>query len=269
MKHLAIHSVPRSGSTWLGCLIDSSQYISYKFQPLFSYAFKDYLNENSNISSINDFFTDISTSDDDFLNQVEDKRKGIIPKFHKTPSDTKYSAYKEVRYHNILSNLLEKDDDLKVIGLIRNPMAVLNSWIEAPREFRKDLGWTVEEEWRYASKKNGDRQEEYFGYEKWKESTILLNELKNKFPKNVMLVDYCDIIERPWELANEIFAFIDIPISLQTTQFIDESRTHSIDNTYSVFSTKSSDHAWKNNLDSKIVKEVYDDLKGTSLSRYI
>ena len=45
MKRIAIHSVPRSGSSWLGQILNSSLKVCFRFQPLFSYAFKDYLNE--------------------------------------------------------------------------------------------------------------------------------------------------------------------------------------------------------------------------------
>ena len=33
--------VPRSGTSWFGELFNSSPRVAYRFQPLFSYAFKD------------------------------------------------------------------------------------------------------------------------------------------------------------------------------------------------------------------------------------
>ena len=39
---ISIHGVPRSGTSWLGQILDSSPKVRYKFQPLFSYAFKKY-----------------------------------------------------------------------------------------------------------------------------------------------------------------------------------------------------------------------------------
>ena len=44
---VAIHGVPRSGTTWLGSIFDSSPNVIYRNQPLFSYAFKSYLSEHS------------------------------------------------------------------------------------------------------------------------------------------------------------------------------------------------------------------------------
>lgn len=42
MHKIAIHSVPRSGSTWLGEILNSSANVKYCFQPLFSYKFKEF-----------------------------------------------------------------------------------------------------------------------------------------------------------------------------------------------------------------------------------
>ena len=52
MKLIAIHSMPRSGSTWLGSIIDSHPHICYKHQPLFSYCLKGYLDETSDYEKI-------------------------------------------------------------------------------------------------------------------------------------------------------------------------------------------------------------------------
>lgn len=152
MKRIAIHSAPRSGSSWVGQLFNSSPKVSFKFQPLFSYAFKGGLDENSSKNDIEIFFDEISKSNDDFLLQKDKVESGIYPKFDKDHMIT-HVAYKEVRYHHILENLLQQDSELKVIGIIRNPFSVINSFLQSPREFRRDLGWSELEEWRLASKK--------------------------------------------------------------------------------------------------------------------
>ena len=164
MKKIAIHSVPRSGSTWLGNIFNSSPCVSFSYQPLFSYAFKDYLNSNSSLEEINSFFSLISKSKDEFLNQMDGVNQGIIPIFKK--KEITHSCYKEVRYHYILENLLIKCDHIKLILLIRNPLAVLYSWKNAPKEFRTEQGWDFNEEWQNAPSKNLNLIEEYNGYTK-------------------------------------------------------------------------------------------------------
>ena len=44
MKRIGLHGVPRSGTSWLGNIFNSSPDLTYKHQPLYSYAFKNYLN---------------------------------------------------------------------------------------------------------------------------------------------------------------------------------------------------------------------------------
>jgi hypothetical protein len=167
MKKVAIHSVPRSGSTWLGSIFDSHPNVAYRYQPLFSYTHKGVLTPNSSKKEIDTFFQDILYTTDDFVLQKAAIEAGKIPSFFK--ESPTHIVYKEVRYHHILSNLLEQDNEIIVIGLIRNPFAVIHSWLNAPKEFRKDLGWKEMEEWQFAPKKNLNKPEEFNGFEKWKE----------------------------------------------------------------------------------------------------
>ena len=120
-KRIAIHGVPRSGTTWLGEIINSSSNVKYKFQPLFSYELKDSLDKNSELVEIDDFFEKLEKMNSPFLDQEEAKKKGIIPVFEK--NEITHIVYKEVRYHHIIKNLLLKDSGIKIVGIIRNPLA--------------------------------------------------------------------------------------------------------------------------------------------------
>ena len=100
MKRIAVHSVPRSGSSWIGQVLNSSPDVNFKFQPLFSYAFKGFLNETSNQKQIEEFFQCIAESQDDFLLQNDKIEKKIYPTFQKN-TDYTHIMYKEVRYHHI------------------------------------------------------------------------------------------------------------------------------------------------------------------------
>ena len=96
MLNIAIHSAPRSGSSWLGTLFNAHPNIVYKFQPLFSYEFKNALDENSPKEEISLFFEKIATCKSDFLDQSEEKKRLISPNFKK--ETIKAILYKEVRY---------------------------------------------------------------------------------------------------------------------------------------------------------------------------
>ena len=45
LKKIAIFSVPRSGSSWLGQIFNSHEDVSFRMQPLFSYSHKSALNK--------------------------------------------------------------------------------------------------------------------------------------------------------------------------------------------------------------------------------
>lgn len=258
MNKIAIHSVPRSGSTWLGNIFNSHPKVNFNYQPLFSYAFKSALNEHSSKIEIDTFFRKLSENDDTFIKQSDGIRKGIIPDFKKSDVYT-HICYKEVRYHNILKNVLEKDKEIKVIGLVRNPFSTINSWLNAPREFRGDLGWKVEEEWRFAPQKNLNKPEEYNGYEKWKEATYVFVELSKKYQNQFYLLNYDDLLNDVNLTINRVFSFCELDVPIQTYNFINPKTTINQQDAYSVFKSKKEDNEWVEKLSQSIIEEIKKD----------
>jgi len=267
MQKIALHSVPRSGSTWLGNIINSHPQVSFKYQPLFSYAFKDYLNCESSNEKINAFFNEIRLSNDEFINQKKGIEKGIIPILKKDKMIT-HTCYKEVRYHHILKNMLQQCKDVKVVLLIRNPLAVLQSWYQAPKEFKSEYGWVFEEEWLDAPKKNLKRPEEFNGYNKWKEAANLFLKHKNDFPNRVHLVTYSDLLKNITEEVRKIFEFVNLKLGSQTYKFIESSISFTQQDAYSVYKKKQVDDSWKQ-LPGHIIDYITDDLKNTILEQFI
>ena len=268
MHPIALHSVPRSGSSWLGQLFNSSPKVVFKFQPLFSYAFKDYLDETASRSRIEAFFEAIAHTKDDFLDQRQQIESGNYPKFEdKTQPD--FIVYKEVRYHHILENLMLQMPQLKVIGLVRHPAAVINSWLRAPREFRVDLGWDPLVEWRYAPKKNQDRKEEYFGFEKWKEVANMFLHFKQAFPEQFYLCHYLDLLEKPKLIVEEMFDFCRIPIENQTLQFLIDSTQKRGNSSYAVYRSNRKDDNWKTQLPDSIQESILSDIENSPLEQFL
>ena len=262
LDRIAIHSVPRSGSTWLGQIFNSCPQVVYKYQPLFSYAFKGRLDPTSTTEQIREFFGEIAEAKDEFLDQVEAVEAGIVPDFgvKETP---RFVVYKEVRYHHILENLVRQDSGLKLVGLIRNPLSVLASWRKAPREFHPD--WNFENEWRTAEKKNQGRPEEFYGFDKWIEFGTILMRLEKAYPDRVRLVGYSDLIRNTRNIIEDVFEFCGIPMGPETIKFIDESRRSHQDDVYSVFKSKTDDAVWEEVLPPRIVEAVREELTGTPL----
>lgn len=257
MEQIAIHSVPRSGSTWLGAIFDSHPNVTYKLQPLFSYALKGFLTPQSSKYDIENFFNKLEGYVDDFMDQKEGKERGIIPIFEKCCSSA--VVYKEVRYHNILENLLYRHPSVKVVGLIRNPLSVISSWLKAPKEFRLEQGWTANDEWRFARKKNLDKPEEYNGFEKWKEVAHLFDILAVKFPNRFCLINYSDLLENTVDSVDKLFSFCGLSVPQQTLDFLVSSTMSQQKDAYSVYRSKKKDDDWKLNLPSNIAYDILND----------
>ena len=268
IKKIAIHGVPRSGTSWIGEIVNSSPNTIYKYQPLFSYAHKDYLTNSSTKEDIDSFFYNLIHCDDSFTNQKKRRNSGDFPMFSK--QKITHVVYKEVRYMNILFNMIRRSKEVLLCGIIRNPLSVISSWINAPREFRKDLGWLELEEWRYAFKKNLNRPEEFYGYEKWKEAANIFLNLKKIYPNQIYILNYSDMLFKPIEETERLFNFLGLKITGQTFNFIDESMKCSNKNDpYAVFRNKKNDNYWNNKLHSEIILQIQNDLIGTHLEIFI
>jgi hypothetical protein len=64
---VTIAGVARSGTTWLGEILNSSPHVAYRFQPLFSYAFKDRVGVNSTREEYEAFLRELRRATTFFL----------------------------------------------------------------------------------------------------------------------------------------------------------------------------------------------------------
>lgn len=263
---IGIHGVPRSGTSWLAQIINASEQVCLKFQPLFSYAFKDYLSTSSTRIEIDRFFSEIYKSNDNFINMRDGKLLKNYPVFKKveTPSSL---VFKHVRYHNLLEHILQIHPDVKFIFIIRNPLAVLSSWKNAPREFNSS--WVFDEEWRFAKSKNQGDVNEYFGFEKWKEAAYKFHQLSRSFSKRVLLVNYQDLLEDPLNIANDCFQFCGLEMSNQVVSFLKESTSKNFEDPNSVFRIKKNDLDFLKFLPQNVIDSIYKDLYKTELEVYL
>ena len=265
MKRISFHGVPRSGTTWLGAIFDSSRNTRHFHQPLFSYSFKSFLDENSSKIRIDNFFEHLFETTDEFVLQKKEKENGIIPDFLKSTHIT-HMIYKETSYHNILNNLLSNNDEILFIGIIRNPKSVLTSWYNAPKEFDKEK-WDFSEEWKEAPNKNMNRIENFFGYNKWKEAANIFLKLKEEYPERIFLLSYEELVADTKHVVTELFKFCDLKLEKQTLDFLEESQTvDDSKNAYSVYRKKKLNLRNKISLPSEVVKFIDNDLRDSNLS---
>lgn len=264
MNHVAIFGAPRSGTSWLGQLFNSSPQVAYRFQPLFSYAFKGRLSEESTSEEIRNFYKELLETSDDFVMQrrtISGKDTGLSFR-KKEPSCL---VWKEVRYHYVIEALLKRSDT-QIVGIVRHPCAVIHSWLNAPKEF--DPSWDPLDEWRFASKKNLGRKEEYNGYEKWKVLAFGYMRLARDYPDRFRTVVYEDLNLDTTGQLKSLYDFCGLPWSEQTDQFIRSSKSTDNEDPYGVFRKQKRNNEWEGSLPADIENSILTDPDFHRLNSY-
>lgn len=265
MKKIAFFGLPRSGTSWVSHIFNSHPDVALRFQPLFSYGHKGELSELSTSSDISRFFERILCTDDPYALMLTDSQKNY-PVFNKSNFPT-HIVFKETRYLNIIRNILESSHDVLVVGLVRNPLATLASWVRAPKEFSHE--WVLEMEWRAAQSKNQGRVEEFFGFDKWKEVASNFLEFQNSYPDRFKLVKYSEINANPVLKTKDIFSFCGLSYPKETHDFIHRSRGHHDVDPYSIFRANASDSSWIEVLPASIVQEIIEEVSQTPLKAFL
>lgn len=262
MQNVAIFGVPRSGTSWLGQIFNSSPDVVYRYQPIFAYSFEETLSEDSSSKEIQRFHNELLLTEDDFVCQKKNISGNNPPQFAK--NNATHLVWKEVRYLNIIENLIQRSS-IKVIGIIRHPCGVLKSWMRAPKEFDSD--WSIEEEWRYAEKKNsGDH--EFYGYERWLQATRMFKELEESYPEQFKAVTYEGLLNNLAGQAASLFDFVELAMFEQTRGFLEESTTQSSDDPYGVYRKGKKGNEWKEKLSSAISNQILKDQRFIELAKH-
>src|SRR5690554_1641077 len=261
MNKIALFSVPRSGSTWLGQIFNSHPQVLYKFQPNFAYSFDYSLEPNSTKEEILEFYKELIQTKDPFVNAeiTISSKKGLY--FDK--KDLSSLVFKETHYINVIENLI-KNSTTKVVGLVRSPFSVINSWLKLPKEFKPE--WSVKEEWLEAPSKNENKPYCFFGYNKWKETTQLFLRLEKEYPAQFYLMSYDALVQNTESEVRMAFDFCGLSFSEQTIEFLNQSVKKNDADPYSVFKQKVDDRDWESTLPNFIIKEIKKDLEFQKLN---
>jgi hypothetical protein len=262
---IGIFGAPRSGTSWLGQIFNSHPNVAFRYQPLFSYEHKGRLSDQSSAEDIHAFFEEIRYSQDAFVLMTSELQNNY-PGFQKSDVPT-HVVFKETRYLNIIENMLNQCSEVRIIGLVRNPLAVIASWILAPKEFKPQ--WDIATEWRGAPSKNQNRPEEFYGFDKWKESANAFLRFRELFPRRFLLVRYDELNRSPFNATSQIFAFCGLDVCGQVHDFLDASKARHDADPYSVFRGKANDNHWEGTLPAEIAKQIMLELRNTPLDTFL
>lgn len=265
---ISIHGAPRSGTSWLGKIFDSHPAVAYRFQPLFSYRFKNAISETSSSQEVENFLNDLyAETADEFILQLKQKSSGVHPNNLIKNTHASALVMKEVRYHYVIRALLKSVSGIKIIGIVRHPCGVINSWLKTPREFNHQ--WAPLDEWRLAPSKNQYRNEEYYGFEKWRELAAMFLELSSEYPDSFKLVRYEDLVREPMQTISELFVFCGLQMHIQTQEFLLASQTTEIDDPDTVFRKSDVAHRWKSELVYEIREAILNEIADTDLQIFL
>lgn len=265
MKTVLIHGAPRSGTSWLGQIFNSNPKVAFRFQPLFSYKLKNFLSASSTKEDVHEFLSVLENIDDDFILQKDQQARGAHPTFDKDCIEL--MAIKHVRYHFLVEKFLKSKDDLKVIAIVRNPCGSINSWLKTSREFNSN--WNAKTEWRSALSKNMGKPEEYYGFDKWLESSRYFIDLESKYQDRFIIVQYESLVSNTLHEVKRLFSFCDLKLDQQTLEFIKKSHSKEIDDPDTVFRKSDVSKRWIKELDTDIISEILETVRGTELERFL
>ena len=261
MDKIGIFGVPRSGTSWLAHIFNSHPDVALRFQPLFSYGHKGSLSEFSSEDDILVFFKNIFNSQDPFALMTSESQQNY-PTFKKSNKLT-HIVFKETQYLNLIKNILDKSKDVKIIGIVRNPLAVMASWVKAPKEFNPE--WDFLREWRGAPGKNKNKPEMYYGFDQWRRAAKLFFQFEKLFPKQFLLINYKGLNCSTVDTVSKIFEFCNLKMCDQVHNFIRESKSRHDPDPYSVFRANANDDSWKKTLPDNVVNEILTEMKNTQL----
>ena len=264
---VVVAGVARSGTSWLGQLFDSHPQVVYRFQPFFSYAFRDRMHADSDTTSWRTFFRDVVASDDPFLTQQARRASGEYPVFSKATPST-HLVFKTCRFQYLLPNLLRKCPETRLVAVVRHPCAVLDSWRHTPSEFPN--GAEFQREWREASCKNQGKTSEFFGYYKWKEAAHLYLDLRDQLPERVDVVPYRMLVEQSRTVVPSLLKSAGLTYPEQTRSFLGACHRGHQDSPFAVFKDPNVVDQWKRNDFPKVVRDEIDaDLRDTRLEAFL
>jgi hypothetical protein len=258
--------MPRSGTSWLGQLLESHPEVSYRMSPLFTWEFKNRLSLESTREEWTSLIDEVARSSNPYLLQTERRLTGQYPIFPLRATTPTCIVMKFDRHQHLIRRSVELLPAMKVIGIVRHPCGAIYSWLKAPREFPVDADQL--EHWREGQiKKRWDG--DHYGFTDWVSTTRELVALALEQPDRVAWVRYEALVADPRAEMARILSGIGLSMHSQVETFIAQSQALHVAGDYSVFKSPKVAYAWKGGLDRRIQEAIFAALAGTDLASFL
>ncbi|MEM8571458.1 MAG: sulfotransferase [Pseudomonadota bacterium] len=260
-----LSGMPRSGTTWLSQVFASAPDVRLKFCPLFSYEFKNKLDETASREDWIQLFRDTYHCRSEYLDQDYLRKQGLVPTFPEK-SAPPHLVIKSTRFHNLMPHLLARHGGIQLVHIVRDPRASIHSWLTNAFEFPK--GADPQSEWRSGDcRKTGPG--EFWGFDDWKWVNSNALRLQRAYPERVAILQYEDLTADPGAEIEALFAFCGIEFHSQTAEFLSVSQSKHSTNKRSVFKNPERTIGWQGALDAEIAALCEQETRDTELSVFL
>ncbi|ANM31207.1 hypothetical protein ABI59_18950 [Acidobacteria bacterium Mor1] len=258
--------MPRSGTNWVSQILASSPEVRLKLCPLFSYEFKDALDETASTGDWQRFFRKVYETSGEYLDQVYLRKEGLVPEFAEREAEPPVLAIKSTRYHHLTEPLLERDPEIRFIALVRHPAGAIHSWLDNPHEF--PAGADPMEQWRSGTVRKTARSE-YWGFDDWLQVTQMHLRLAEAWPDRFLLLRYETFVAEAEATARRMFDFAGLGWHGQSESFLRRSQESRVDHSRSVYKPPSTASRWRQSLDPQIAAAILKEIKGTPIQSFL
>jgi hypothetical protein len=226
--------------------------VADRFQPLHSYSFHGSLSEEADQVAIDDFFATLESSEDPYVHRISFTDSSPDGSSNETANKS-HLLFKEVHDFPAIARCVAIDHSVRLIGLVRDPIEVLKSWINTPGEWNSN--WKIKDEWLRAPSKNSEYAGNHFGINQWLSTTRVLLQLRHRYPDRVMVVRYGEIKRKPTLSTNEILEFVGLNPDATVDAFLQQSRAAKSRDKYSVYRGRNLGYP-DSVLDDEIIRAV-------------
>lgn len=263
--------MPRSGTSWLSQIVESSPACAVRLSPSFSYPLKHRLRMESTEQDWRDVLRAAHDSDDPFMTQNYRRDTGELGRFReKEPSDIRLLAIKDTRFHGLYLDGWNKLKDAKLVYIVRHPAACLWSW-RCCKEFPADADFLSD--WRSgACRKRGEpraRAGEYWGFEDWKALTRRYLSLAESDPKRVHVMHYERLVADAEAETEALFSFLAVPLTGTTRRFLRDSQSHHDPRPYAVYKDRSVARAWRGEFPTHVLAQIEAETREPALAPFV
>ena len=265
-RPLLLLGMPRSGTSWLSQVFESSPDFVVRLSPNYSWSLKNLLELNSGREEWILSFTTALNTDDAFMTQNFRRATGELSTFApRSMQSVKRLAIKDTRFHDLYLQCMELFAEAQTVYLVRHPGGMLNSWWRS-KEFPATA--TLADEWRGGACRKVEGPGEYWGFDDWCSLTTRYLSLEKQAPKRFHVCRYEELVRDPVRVSAELFEFAECTLHPDTRAFLQDSQSRHDDRAYAVFKSPSVADRWREELPEDIQETIRAELAGTSLEEF-